>query len=84
MVNYDHAEDQFVPLSPDDTARLATNDRVRFTESLTELTERMYGGESITELWALLLTLFLLFLVIELLLTRRAILRGYGGEALSN
>ena len=84
MVNYDHAEDQFVPLSPDDTARLATNDRVRFTESLTELTERMYGGESITELWALLLTLFLLFLVIELLLTRRAILRGYGGEALGN
>jgi hypothetical protein len=84
VVNYDHAEDQFVPLSPDDTARLATNDRVRFTESLTELTERMYGGESITELWALLLTLFLLFLVLELLLTRRAILRGYGGEALGN
>lgn len=84
VVNYDHAEDQFVPLSPDDTARLATNDRVRFTESLTELTERMYGGESITELWALLLTLFLIFLVLELLLTRRAILRGYGGEALGN
>ena len=84
VVNYDHTEDQFVPLSPDDTARLATNDRVRFTESLTDLTERMYGGESITELWALLLTLFLLFLVLELLLTRRAILRGYGGEALGN
>lgn len=84
VVNYDHSEDRFVPLSPDDTARLATNDRVRFTESLTELAERMYGGESITELWALLLTLFLMSLVIELLLTRRAILKGYGGEALGN
>ncbi len=84
VVNYDHAEDQFVPLSPDDIARLATNDRVRFTESLSELTERMYGGESVTELWALLLTLFLISLVIELLLTRRAILKGYGGEALGN
>ncbi|MEY3175838.1 MAG: hypothetical protein RLZZ436_3752 [Planctomycetota bacterium] len=84
VVNYDHAEDQFVPLSPDDTARLATNDRVRFTESLTELAERMYGGESVTELWAVLLTLFLISLVLELLLTRRAILRGYGGEALGS
>lgn len=84
VVNYDHSEDRFVPLSPDDTARLATNDRVRFTESLTELAERMYGGESITELWALLLTLFLMSLVIELLLTRRAILKGYGGEAIGH
>jgi|GEM_PF-220278 len=84
VVNYDHAEDQFVALSPDDAARLATNDRVRFTESLTELAERMYGGESITELWALLLTLFLISLVIELLLTRRAILKGYGSEAIGN
>jgi hypothetical protein len=83
VVNYDHSEDQFVPLSADDTAKLATNDRVRFTNSLDELKERMYGGESITELWALLLTLFLISLVIELLLTRRAILRGYGGEALA-
>ena len=83
VVNYDHSEDQFVALSPDDTARLATNDRVRFTNSLDELAERMYGRESVTELWALLLTLFLVSLVIELLLTRRAILRGYGGEALA-
>jgi hypothetical protein len=84
IVNYDHSEDQFVPLSPDDSARLATNDRVRFTESLTELAERMYGGESITELWALLLTLFLISLVFELLLTRRAIVKGYGGEAVGS
>ena len=83
VVNYDHSEDQFAPLSADDTAKLATNDRVRFTNSLDDLKERMYGSESITELWALLLTLFLISLVLELLLTRRAILRGYGGEALA-
>jgi len=83
VVNYDHSEDRYLSLTQDDVARLATNDRVRFTRSLEELTERMYGNESVTELWAVLLILFLLFLVAELCLTRRVILRGYGGEALS-
>ena len=82
VVNYDHSEDQFVSLTPDDRARLATNDRVRFSSSLEELKQRMYGEESITELWAMLMLFFLLFLIAELLLTRRTIRKGYGGESL--
>ncbi len=83
VVNYDHAEDNLAPLNADDKARLATNDRVRFSASLDELTKRMYGDESVTELWAVLLAVFLLFLIAELLLTRRTIRKGYGGEALA-
>ena len=83
VVNYDHSEDRYASRTQDDVSRLATNDRVRFAKSLDELTQRMYGDESVTELWAVLLTLFLIFLVAELALTRRVILRGYGGEALS-
>lgn len=83
VVNYDHAEDDLAQLTADDKARLATNDRVRFAASLDDLKKRMYGDESVTELWAVLVTLFLLFLIAELLLTRRAIRKGYGGEALA-
>jgi hypothetical protein len=83
VVNYDHSEDQLAPLTPDDKARLATKDRVRFSSSLEELKKRMYGDESITELWAILMIVFLLFLIAELLLTRRTIRKGYGGESLA-
>ncbi len=82
VVNYDHSENAMSLISADDKAKLATNDRVRFSESLAELRERMFGAESVTELWAILMTFFVLFLIFELLLTRRAIRRGYGGDAI--
>ncbi|MEJ7594595.1 MAG: hypothetical protein WKF77_23930 [Planctomycetaceae bacterium] len=83
VVNYDHLEDDLTQLTADDKARLVTNDRVRFSSSLEDLAKRMYGAESIAELWPVLLTLFLLFLVAELFLTRRAIRKGYGNDALA-
>ncbi len=83
VVNYDHSEDDLTQLTADDKARLVTNDRIRFSSSLEDLTKRMYGAESIAELWAVLLTLFLVFLVAELLLTRRAIRKGYGNDAVA-
>ena len=83
VVNYDHAEDDLRQLTDDDRARLVTNDRIRFSSSLDDLAKRMYGDESIAELWAVLLTLFLLFLVAELFLTRRAIRKGYGNDDLT-
>ncbi len=83
VVNYDHAEDDLRQLTDDDKARLVTNDRIRFSSSLEDLAKRMYGDESIAELWAVLLTLFLLFLVAELFLTRRAIRKGYGNDAVT-
>lgn len=81
VVNYDHSEDDLTQLTDDDRARLVTNDRIRFSSSLEDLAKRMYGDESIAELWAILLTLFLVFLVAELFLTRRAIRKGYGNDA---
>lgn len=82
VVNYDHTEDEMVLLTDEDRARLVTNDRICFTDSLSDLTSRMYGDETVTELWPALLTIFLVFLMVELMLTRRAIRRGYGGEAI--
>ena len=83
VVNYDHSEDDLTQLTGDDRARLVTNDRIRFSSSLEDLEKRMYGDESITEVWAVLLTLFLLLLIAELFLTRRAIRKGYGNDALT-
>lgn len=82
VVNYDHDEDEMVWLTDEDRARLVTNDRIRFADSLGDLSSRMYGDETVTELWPALLTIFLAFLMVELMLTRRAIRRGYGGEAI--
>lgn len=81
VVNYDHSEDNLTQLTDDDKARLVTNDRIRFSSSLADLAKRMYGDESVAELWAVLLSLFLLLLVAELFLTRRAIRKGYGNDA---
>lgn len=79
VVNYDHSEDDMTPLSDDDRALLRVHDRVRFASSLDDLQKRMYGAESRTELWAILLFLFPCFLMMEVLLTRRMIERGHGG-----
>jgi hypothetical protein len=83
VVNYNHSEDDLTQMTDEDKARLATNDRVRFSSSIEDLAKRMYGQESVAELWALLLAFFLLFLVIELFLTRRAIRTGYGNDAVT-
>lgn len=76
VVNYDPAEHILDELSPDDRARLAVHDRVRFAGSPEELVSKMYGDESRTELWAMLLWVFLALLIVEQLLTRHIILRS--------
>ena len=79
VVNYDHREDEIAELTADDRNRLQMNDRVRFTESLEDLVERMYAEESRTELWNLLILLFPCLLLAELFMTRRLIQKGYSG-----
>lgn len=83
VVNYDHTEDHQTQLTATDRARLATNDRIRFSSSIEDLAQRMYRAESITELWSILLGAFLLLLTLELYLTRRVIRKGYGNETLA-
>lgn len=78
VVNYDHSEDDLTELTAADQDRLATNDRIHFVPAFSELARRMYGEESTWELWALLMSLFLLLLILELVLTRRSVQKGYG------
>ncbi len=83
VVNHDHTEDNLRQLTEDDRARLATNDRIRFSSSLEDMSKRMYGNETTAELWAALLALFTLFLTLELFLTRRITRKGYGNKAIA-
>ena len=80
VVNYDHSEDDIAELTADDRGRLAQLDRVRFVSSLDDLTQRMYGNEARTEMWAMLICLFPCLLLLELFVTRRLIQKGYSGS----
>lgn len=78
VVDSDHSEDDMSELDANDRMRLAADDRMQFVKSVRELHQRMYGNESRTELWAVLLFSFLTMIVCELLLTRRIVRRGHG------
>ena len=84
VVNYDHAEDDPAELAADDHARLIVNNRITFVESMESLRKRMYGGESRSELWGLLLFVFLGMLLLEVCMTRRLVLRGHADTAHQN
>ena len=77
VVNYDHAEDDPAEITQDDRERLLVNNRLSFMESLDALQQGMYKGESRSELWALLLWLFLGFLMLEVWMTRRLVMKGH-------
>ena len=77
VVNYDHAEDDPAEITNDDRERLIVKDRMTFVDSVETLQQRMYGNESRSELWALLLWLFLALLLLEVWMTRRLVLQGH-------
>lgn len=77
VVNYDHAEDDPSEITQDDRERLIVNDRLTFVESFDSLQKEMYADESSSELWALLLWMFLGLLVVEVWMTRRLVLQGH-------
>ena len=77
VVNYDHSEDDPAEITPDDRERLLVNNRLTFMESIEDLQQGMYSNESRSELWALLLWLFLGFLMLEVWMTRRLVLKGH-------
>lgn len=84
VVNYDHAEDNMEELNANDLAKLSTDERVRFAGGLDELSQAMYGDEARMELWAMLLWSFLALLLLEVWLTRRIVMRGYGSTSPSS
>lgn len=77
VVNYDHAEDDPAEITQDDRERLLVNNRLTFKDSIEDLQQGMYSNESRSELWALLLWLFLGLLVLEVWMTRRLVLKGH-------
>ena len=77
VVNYDHSEDDPTELDENDRTRLAGENRMSFVEDIEALKKQMYGGESRSELWALLLWLFLGLLMLEVWMTRRLVQRGH-------
>jgi len=78
VVNYDIRENDADELTADDRAKLITNERLQFADSLDDLAQRMYGDESRAELWALLMFAFMAMLLVEFWMTRRIVERGYG------
>ncbi len=80
VVNYNHSEDDPAELSDDDRSRLTLRNRMTFVDSTETLAKKMYGDESRSELWTLLMFSFLGMLVLELWMTRRLVQRGHGGE----
>lgn len=83
VVNYDHAEDDPAEMTRDDYERLIVNERLTFVDSIDELQRKMYEGESRSELWALLLWLFLGLLMLEVWMTRRLVLKGHVVDAVN-
>ncbi|MEZ6129404.1 MAG: BatA domain-containing protein [Planctomycetaceae bacterium] len=81
VVNYDHSEDDPAEITEDDRSRLVVNNRLTFAESIDVLQKDMYENESRSELWALLLWLFLFFLMMEVWMTRRLVMHGHADIA---
>ena len=77
VVNYNHDEDNPAELLDEDTARLTANGRISFVPDAASLKKQMYGDESRSELWWLLLFIFLILLTVEVWMTRRLVLQGH-------
>jgi hypothetical protein len=80
VINFDRAESDVTPLSETDRELLSQNDRMKFVEGLPDLRTNMYTETSRTEIWWMLLYVFLGFLAIETWMTRRMVQGGYVSE----
>ena len=76
-VNFDRQESDLTRLTEDQQTTLAAEDRMRFIENLPDLQKKMFTESSRTEVWWLLLYVFLGFLCLEAWMTRRMVLGGY-------
>lgn len=84
VVNYDHEEDDPAELLDDDIARLTSNERISMVSNTKDLTRQMYGDESLSELWWLILVVFLSLLTVEVWMTRRLVLQGHADPPASD
>lgn len=80
VVRGDSRESDLTPLTDPQVADLEGDTRLAFVNDIDELKRRMFEKESPTELWPTLLLVFVMFLVFELLLTRRLVRGGHVPE----
>jgi hypothetical protein len=77
VVSGDQRESDLTELQDDKIKDLQAEDRLQFVSDVQDLKRKMFEKESPTELWKFLLLIFVLFLVGELLLTRRLVRGGH-------
>ena len=77
VVNGDRRESDLTPLDDPAIDQLQAKDRMKFIATVDELTRKMYDKETPTNIWKPLLLVFILFLIGELLLTRRLVKGGH-------
>lgn len=82
-VDYNRAEDSTDSLSENDRQFLEQGDRIRFRDSRITLERQMYGSESTTEIWSLLLLMFVALLIAESWMTQRLIRERHGESGVS-
>lgn len=73
IVREDRAESDLTGLTEDERIELAERADLGFVPDIAELKSQMFDGESQSELWHILLWLFLLLLLGETLMTRRMV-----------
>ncbi|MEX1095218.1 MAG: VWA domain-containing protein [Planctomycetales bacterium] len=77
VVDFDRAESDLAVLDEPARQDLAAGDRLAFVSTLDELKAAMFTDSSRTEVWPLLLFVFLAILVGEVVMTRRLVQGGH-------
>ena len=77
VVSGDRRESDLTELDDAGIAQLEAGERLKFVKDVGDLKRQMFEKESPTELWKFLLLIFVLFLIGELLLTRRLVRGGH-------
>ena len=77
VVNGDRRESDLAPLDDEAIAGMEGDGRLTFVEDVQDLKRQMFEQESPTELWPMLLLVFVGFMICELLLTRRLVRGGH-------
>ncbi len=76
VVDFDRNESDLTRLTKAEVARLTQNGRLSFVSTQDELKKEVFAEDSRTEIWHLLLWLFLVLLTVEVFMTRRLVQRG--------
>jgi von Willebrand factor type A domain/Aerotolerance regulator N-terminal len=77
VANFDRSESVLTPLTEAEREVLAKDDRMKFVTDLPDLRKSMFADSSRTEIWWMILYVFLASLAVEAWMTRRMVHGGY-------